>query len=55
MMHRRYACGSAATSPEDLDPGASDAQPCRDLAIPFNDIETRPELLRHILIFSQLD
>jgi len=42
MMQRGNACGAAATSSEDLDSAAIDAHPCRDLAIPFNDIETRP-------------
>ena len=42
MMRRGNACGATATSREDLDWGVLDAQTCRDLAIPFNDIETRP-------------
>jgi hypothetical protein len=35
------ACGAAATLAEDLIAGLSDAHPCRDLAIPFNDIDAR--------------
>jgi hypothetical protein len=48
------ACGVAATSLEHFNYTPPYAHSCRDLAIPFTEIEGRPKLLWHFLFFDRI-
>ena len=49
-----YSCGAAATSREHLDYSPPRTQPCRDLAIPFTEIEAVPSCCDISCFFSRI-